>query len=108
MLLENVPCSTTRGAVSYTEVGVQSYMAVCVSNNYRDIKSSFQEISCWNSCDPGINFTRNMADVSPFTLEERIVTSTWVHERKNTGDTTQIHWIHKIQGWIGTYGPPCI
>ncbi|XP_076336936.1 uncharacterized protein LOC143239598 isoform X1 [Tachypleus tridentatus] len=30
---------------------------------------------------------RNMADVSPFTLEKRIVTSTWVHERKNTGDT---------------------
>ena len=28
-----------------------------------------------------------MADQSPFTLEERIVTSTCVHERYNTGDT---------------------
>ena len=27
-----------------------------------------------------------MADQSPFTFEERIVTSTWVHERHNTGD----------------------
>ncbi|XP_076337369.1 syntaxin-1B-like isoform X2 [Tachypleus tridentatus] len=51
---------------------------------------------------------RNMADVSPFTLGERIVKSVWVHECKNTGDTTQIHWVHKIYGWVGTYGPPCI
>ena len=28
-----------------------------------------------------------MADRSPFTFEERIVTSMWVHERHNTGDT---------------------
>ena len=28
-----------------------------------------------------------MADQNPFTLEERIVTSTWVHERHNTGNT---------------------
>ena len=28
-----------------------------------------------------------MADQSPFTLEDRIVTSTWVHERRSTGDT---------------------
>ena len=32
-------------------------------------------------------FKENIADESPFTLEERIVTSTWVHERNNTGDT---------------------
>ena len=32
-------------------------------------------------------FKENMADESPFTLEECIVTSTWVHEHNNTGDT---------------------
>ena len=31
-----------------------------------------------------------MAGQSLFTLEERIVTSTWVHERHNTGDTLDI------------------
>jgi len=31
-----------------------------------------------------------VADESPFALEERIVTSTWVHERYNTGDTLNV------------------
>ena len=28
-----------------------------------------------------------MADQSPFTIEDRIVTSPWVHQRHNTDDT---------------------
>ncbi|XP_076330390.1 uncharacterized protein LOC143236043 [Tachypleus tridentatus] len=64
-----------------------------------------------NHCDKAVPsfflfLLRNTANVNPFTLEERIVTSTWEHERKNTGDSTQIHWIHNIYGWVGTYRPP--
>jgi hypothetical protein len=39
---------------------------------------------------PGIGLYRNMADQSNDSIEERIVMSTWVHERLNTGKTIHV------------------